>query len=237
MAKKNVDNLKKKADTAIENPEVLADIISSKSEEFFEKNKSLVIGVITVIALAVGSFFTYQYWVSTQDVEAQDEMFQAVYYFEGGDYEKALNGDGNNYGFLEIITNYGPTDAAELASFYVGNIYLKKGEFDLAIDYLKDFSAGDLVVQARAYSLIGDAYMEKGDFSEAANYYEKAASYKPNKFFSPSYLVKAALAYEKASNLEAAKKAYATIVSDYSDASEYQNALKHKSRLEGLTSK
>jgi len=237
MAKKNVDNSKKKASTAIENPEILADIISHKSEVFFEKNKTLVLSAVAAIALAVGGFFGYQYWISTQDAEAQEEMFQAVYYFEASDFDKALNGDGNNYGFVDIISNYGGTNSAELAAFYAGNIYMKKGEFDLAIDYLKDFSASDLIVQARAYSLIGDAYMEKGDFSEAASYYEKAASYKPNKFFSPSYLVKAALAYEKGNDLESAKKAYDKIVTDYSDASEYQNALKHKSRLEGLTSK
>jgi hypothetical protein len=43
-------------------------------------------------------------------------MFQAVYYFEADSLDKALNGDGNNLGFLEIIDEYSVTDAANLAN-------------------------------------------------------------------------------------------------------------------------
>jgi len=40
---------------------------------------------------------------------------------------------------------------------------LKQGKFEDAIEYLKKFNAGDLLIQARAYSLIGDAYLELKD--------------------------------------------------------------------------
>ncbi|MDN4165816.1 tetratricopeptide repeat protein [Cytophagales bacterium LB-30] len=233
MATKVAEKKNKKAESAIENPEVLVESLT-RTEEYIERNKSLIIGIGAAVAIVIAGFIGYRYWVSSQNEEAQKEIFQAVYYFEAQDYDKALNGDGNNYGFLEIITNYGATDAAELAHFYAGTIYLNKGEFDLAIDYLKDFAASDLLVQARAYSLIGDAYMEKGDFAEAASYYSKAANYNSNKFFSPTYLVKAAIANEKAGDVKAAKANLETIVTEYADASEYQYALKHKARLEGL---
>jgi hypothetical protein len=49
------------------------------------------------------------------------------------------------------------------------------------------------LVQARAYSLIGDAYAEKKSFGDAIDYYKKASEYKSNKFFTPSYLMKLVL--------------------------------------------
>ena len=159
-------------------------------------------------------------------------MFQAVYYFEADSLDKALNGDGNNLGFLEIIDEYGITDAANLANYYAGVSYLKQGKFELARLYLADFSANDLLIQARAYSLVGDSYMEEQKYDDAAKYYSKAANYKPNKYFSPGYLMKEALAYEKLNQPEKAREAYDKIINEYWESSEYQNARKFKARLE-----
>jgi len=87
-------------------------------------------------------------------------------------------------------------------------------------------------VQARAYSLIGDAHMELKEYDDAAKFYMKAADYKANKFFSPTYLMKAALAYEKLNQNDKAKEAYQQIIDQYWNSSEYQNARKYKARLE-----
>ena len=125
-------------------------------------------------------------------------MFQAVYYFEADSLDKALNGDGNNLGFLDIADEYGITDAGNLANYYAGVSYLKQGKFELARLYLEDFSADDLLIQARAYSLVGDSYMEEEKYDDAAKYYNKAANYKPNKYFSPTYLMKRSLGLRKA---------------------------------------
>jgi len=144
-----------------------------------------------------------------------------------------MNGDGNNLGFKQIIEDYSMTAAGNLANFYAGAICLKQGKFPLAIVYLNDFSANDKLVQARAYSLTGDAYMEQKKYDEAADYYTKAANYEPNKYFSPTYLMKAALAYEKLNQNDKAIKAYQQIIDEYWDSSDYQNARKFKARLDG----
>ena len=135
-------------------------------------------------------------------------MFQAVYYFEQDSIEFALNGDGSNAGFLKIIDDYGRTDAANLAHFYVGSIYLSQGEFQKAVDHLKQFSADDFFVQARAYALLGDAYMELDNTKDAISAYKRAIDHKENKFFAPRYLSKLAVAYEEAGDLDNAIKAY-----------------------------
>jgi tetratricopeptide (TPR) repeat protein len=220
----------------IENPEVLAEKLSG-FEEYLMRNKSIVLSIAAVIAITIGGFLGYRYYIDRQDSTAQIEMFQAVYYFEADDYQQALNGDGNNYGFLEIINRYGSTDAGNLSHFYAGVSYLKLGEFQNAIDHLSDFSADDFLIQARAYSLIGDAYIELLNFNEAGRYYERAANHKTNDFFSPQYHLKAGLAFERLNNNEAALRNYDRIVNQYFDSNEYQIARKHMARLEALASR
>ncbi len=215
----------------LENPEVIQEKLVD-IESWFEKNPKLVIGIAAGIMLLVGGFFGYRYYIGNQDGIAQNEMYQAVRYFEADSLNLALNGDGNNLGFLQIIDDYGRTDAGNLANFYTGAIYLKQGKYPLAIFHLEDFSASDLLVQARAYSLMGDAYMEQKDYENAAKYYDKAAGYKPNKEFTPTYLMKAALAYEKLNQNDKAKEVYQTIIEKYWESAELQNARKFKARLE-----
>ena len=229
MARKK--QTQKEGGDLLENPEVLAEELS-RIEEFLEKNKTLTIGVTVVIALVLAGFFGFRYYKSNLDREAQTEMFQAIRYFEQDSLDLALNGDGNNLGLVDIVQEYGITDAANLANYYAGLAHLKKGNFELATLYLEDFNSNDLLVQARAYSLIGDAHMELGDYEQAAEFYDKAANYKPNKYFTPAYLMKAALAYEKLNNVEEAKSTYQRVIEEFWDSSEVQNAKKFKARLE-----
>lgn len=215
----------------LENPEVIQEKLVS-AEGWLEQNPKTAIGIVTIILLVVGGYFGYRYYIDGKDNVAQKEMFQAIRYFEADSLNLALNGDGNNLGFLQIIEDYSATPAGNLANFYTGVIYLKQGKFPLAIYHLEDFSASDLLVQARAYSLIGDAYMEQKDYENAANFYSKASEYNPNKEFTPTYLMKAALAYEKLNQNDKAIKAYQTIIDKYWESADVQSAKKYKARLE-----
>jgi tetratricopeptide (TPR) repeat protein len=215
----------------LENPEIIAEKLEG-AEHWIEQNPKIVFGILGALILVVGGYFGFRYWIGTQEELAQKEMFQAIRYFEGDSLNLAVNGDGNNLGFKQIVEDYSLTQAGKLANFYMGSIYLKQGKFKPAILYLEDFSSNDLLVQARAYSLIGDAHMELKEFDEAATFYIKAADYKANKFFSPGYLLKAALAYEKLNQPEKAKDVYQQIIDKYWNSSEYQNARKFKAKLE-----
>ncbi|HHP7242198.1 MAG TPA: tol-pal system YbgF family protein [Cyclobacteriaceae bacterium] len=235
MGKTKVSKKKeqKSSNELLENPDALVERYN-KAEEFLSdpKNRNIVLGVGSFIAIIIAGFIFYKYYMNNRNQAAQAEIFPAIYYFEADSLGKALNGDGNNFGFLDIIDEYGNTEAGNLANYYTGATYLKLGDYENAIRYLEDFSASDYLVQARAYSLIGDAYMELEAFEEAASNYMKAADYKENKYFTPLYLSKAATAYESAGNIEEAIDAYTEIVDNYFDSDQYTDARKQMSRLE-----
>ena len=217
----------------IENTDAINETLS-KSEEFINNNKNKIFTVLGVIVFLLLGFSIFSYIKSNQINTAQEEMFQAVYYFEKDSLVQALNGDGNNYGFLEIIDEYGLSDAANLSKFYAGASYLKLGNYENAINYLDEFSSSDLLIQARAYSLIGDAYVEIGDYDNAIYYFKKASNENPNEFFTPSYLLKLAIVYEETGDLESALDTYEEIIEEFKNSPEFQTSLKNKSRIEGL---
>ncbi|WP_226389897.1 tetratricopeptide repeat protein [Penaeicola halotolerans] len=246
----------------MENPDVIAQELS-KGEDFLKKNSALVIGVFVLIFAVVGGIVGYNYYISNQNTKAQNEIFQAVYFFEEDAFDQALYGSldpaeyntaqlwetnreelfqtiedlGAQKGFLQIIEEYSGTEAANLAHYYTGIIYMREGEFEKALDHLQSFSSDDYLVQARALSLIGDAHMELGNTSEAVKYYNRALDNNTNKYTSPRYLIKIAVAEEAAGNNAAAISAYDEIITKYSESAEFTTARKHKARLEGLASK
>ena len=111
----------------VENPQALAEKLHG-AETWVERHPKTFIGVLVAVLLIVGGYFGYQYYKENQEAEAQREMFQAVYYFEADSLELAVNGDGNNLGFLAIIEDYSITDAANLANYYAGAAFLKQGK-------------------------------------------------------------------------------------------------------------
>jgi len=217
----------------LENPEVLREQLS-RSEQFFEEHRTLVLGAAGAIALVIAGFFGWKYYQDSRNAEAQNMMFQAIHYFENDSLNLALDGDGSNLGFSAIVQEYSGTEAANLANYYAGVAYLKKGQYRPAKLFLEDFSSDDLLVQTKAYGLLGDIYMEEENYSEAQDYYQRAAGHKPTDQFAPVYWMKAALAAEKAGNESAAIDAYETVISDYPESDQVNNAKKFKARLAGL---
>lgn len=228
----------KKSDQSelIENPEVIAEKIVP-GEDFLKNNSKVLAGILGVAAVLIGGILFFQYNTQKQNEKAQTEMFQAVYFFEQDSVDYALNGDGINNGFLSIVENYPRTDAANLANLYIGSIYLSQKNFKDAITHLEDFSSDDYLVQAKAFSLVGDANLELGNSDAAIAQYTKAARTNENKFMTPKYLAKLAVAQEEAGKVEDAIKTYAEIEEKYYESFEYAVARKHKARLEGLAAK
>jgi tetratricopeptide (TPR) repeat protein len=212
----------------IESPEALQQEFN-KVTGIVEKNKSSLIGVgIAIVAIIAGSF-GYKYYVSNQDAEGEKKLFKAVYAFENDSLSVASKD------LVKITDEFGG-NTQNLADLYLGITLLKQGKFDQSIEKLKNFSSSDLLVQARAYSLIGDAYSEKKSYKEAIEYYQKAADYKANKFFTPTYLLKLATAYEANKQLKEALDVYTQLTEKFPQSSESIPAKKYKAQLESSIS-
>ncbi|MFC5270917.1 tetratricopeptide repeat protein [Adhaeribacter terreus] len=220
----------------LQDPDLLADRLTSGSEDFVKKHKNTLIGAFVAIALVIAGGFAYYGFKKSQEEEAQIALYPAVYDFEADSLNKALNGDARYKGLNYIAEEYSSTKAGNLAKFYAGVAFLKQGKFQEAIDKLEDFSSDDLILQGRAYCLIGDANMELNKPAEAADMYMKAANYKANEFFAPQYLMKAGVAYEAAKNYKEAADAYNKIITTYAAAMEVNDAKKYKARAEALAS-
>jgi TolA-binding protein len=112
--------------------------------------------------------------------------------------------------------------------------YLKKKEYDKAIETLKGYNAHDQVTPSLALGAIGDAYMEQNNTDDAISYYKKATKEKPNNFTTPILLMKLATALESKGNYKDSKDAYEEIKKDYPASQEAQQVEKYIARAEAM---
>lgn len=200
----------------------------TKGEQFIESNQKVLINIVLVILVLIAAFLGYNKFIKQPRVqEASNQIFGAQNYFEKDSFNLALNGDGNVIGFLEIADNYGSTPAGNLAKYYAGLSYLYLGDYNNAIQYLEKFSSDDLLLSNMAIANLGDAYMQLGEYQKAASYYQKAASSKINDFSTPMFLMKNALAYEKAGDYASALKIYEQIEKEFPNTPEARDIEKY----------
>lgn len=207
----------------------------SKTEAYIEQNKQSLMIILGLVVALVGGYFAYKYWyVAGEESKAQAEMFKAEQYFEKDSLDKAINGDGVAIGFAQIVEDYGVTPSGNLAEYYLGISYLKKGQYEEAISHLEEFDGNDQMVAPIATGAIGDANMELGRTDEAITYYLKAAEQNTNNFTTPIYLKKAALANEEKGNYADAVKIYERIKNEFSETIEGKEMEKYIGRAKTL---
>ena len=200
-------------------------------EEFFKKNQKWIEWAVLALLIVILAIFAINRWViAPAKAEAQAQLFPAEQLFRAGNYEAALNGDGNTLGFTDIIDNYGKR-AGKAANLYAGLCNLQLGNNEEAIALLKKYSVKDKIMQARAYSAIGDAYSNLQDYTNALDWYKKAAALEDNEF-RPAYLLKAALVMEETGDTAGALSLYKEIETKYPQTVEGYDIQKYISRIE-----
>lgn len=203
----------------------------TKTEQFLEANQkliSIVIGAIVVVA--VGYLGLNKFYLEPRSKDAQDQMFRAQDYFEKDSFNIALNGDGSNPGFLDIIDDYGSTEAGNLAYYYAGISYLHMGQFDNAIEYLKKFDTDDKLLGPIAVGAQGDAQLELGKTDQALDLYTEAYKMNDNELTAPIYMLKAGELLEKSGKGTDALKIYETIKQKFAETTEGKSIDKYIAR-------
>ena len=202
-------------------------------------SKQLSLAALIIIFI-VGAWYAYQeFYQLPKEKKAVEALFRAEEYYRKDSIALALNGDGQNLGFIKFIEKHNGTQAASLACFYAGSCYLKIGDNAKAITYLEKFSSDSKITQARAYKLLGDAFGDSGKNKEALEFYKKAGHYfEKDEVNSPDYLFMAAYFADQVmkDNTEAIAL-YEEIRSKYPRSQQSFDAEKNLARLGVYSSK
>jgi tetratricopeptide (TPR) repeat protein len=188
-----------------------------QAKDFWGKFSKPITYVGGAIILLAGGWLAYKNFVLTpKEKKASEAISMAQTYFAQDSLDLALNGDGANAGFLKVMKNYSGTDAANLAHYYAGAIYLRKDDFKNAIKHLKDFKTSAAQIQSAAWRMMGDALMGDGKKEEGASYYEKAGKLnEKDEASTTENLLRAALAYESIGKNDKAVSLYKSIRESY----------------------
>ena len=203
----------------------------SKTDQFYNEHKKTiwtVTCILAVIALAVFAYIKLIY--QPKCAEAAQQAFPAEQSFAAGEYELALNGDGNILGLADVIDQYG-SKAGAAVFMEAGVCALQTGDYEAALSYLKKYKGKEPILAARAIACQGDAYVGLDKLPEAAAAYEKAAA-KADNTFAASYLLKAGITYEQLGNKDKALAAYKTIKDKYPQSIEGYDIDKYITRAE-----
>lgn len=215
MAKRRKDKLQ---------DETLVNVVEVKesAQDYFEKNKTLVISIITALVIGIGGFVVYKFFIQEpKEKAARAAIYRAEQQFARDSFALALENPGGGFeSLLDVIDSYSGTETANLASLYAGISYLNLGRFDDAISYLNSHSAGSLYSKIMKNGCLGDAYAELGDSGQALSYYSKAVSAGSDELLTPYYLYKKGLLAKSNGDMASAKSAFTKIKKDYPNSNE-----------------
>ena len=202
----------------------------SKTDQFFAENKKLLWGIliaVVVVGLAVLGYSKFIYQPACE--EAMQQALAAETAFQAGDFQTALEGDGNALGFAQLIDDYG-TKAGRSVYMYAGVCALQLGNYEDALAYLKKYNGREPILAARALACEGDAYVGLEDYANAISCYKQAAA-KADNVFAAQYLLKEGVALEKTGDASAALKCYEQIKDKYPQSIEGYDIDKYINRV------
>lgn len=206
MATKEKTKIEERQENAVEQ--------LSRVEQFYEENKNWIWGVIIgILVIWLGALAYNRFIYQPKCAEAQEQAFPAEASFADGEYELALNGDGNVLGFAQIIEDYG-SKAGKAVYLYAGICELQLGNYEEAISYLSKYNGREPILKARAISCEADAYVGLEDYGKAVSLYRKALAVSDNDF-NATILFKKGLAHKALDDKAAALACFKSIKENY----------------------
>jgi len=217
--------------------ETLVDIVEAKevAQDFFERNQTLVLGLVVGSILLIGAFLAYKFGVKDpNEIAAKEAIYKAQNQFAQDSFALALENPGGGFdGFLTIAEDYSGTKAGNLAKYYAGVSYLNLGRYEDAISYLESYSPGDDITPIMKSGVLADAYAQKSepDFAKALSLYKSASSGENNEFLTPYYLYKYAILSKKQGNIDDAVAAFERIKKEFPNSNEANEAERYATML------
>lgn len=220
---------------AEKNFENIGEVLTT-SEQFLEKNQRTILTGLLIVVVLVGAFLAYHYLYKVpRNEKAQTAIFKGERYFQEGEDSLALFGNGNDYlGFESVISQYKGTRTADLAHAYAGISYSRLGNNEKALEHLKKFKGGDLLITPAIAGAMGDVYINMGKTAEAISSFQKAAKLANDQMLTPIYLKKVGEVYLGLADYDKAIETFTKIKEQYINSPEAQEADKYITQAELL---
>lgn len=199
---------------------------SSRIVHFYNQNKVAVIGGGIGIILAIALIIGYFVHSAQQEQQAQILLGDAEQALMNGNFERALYGDDEalTLGFIQIASNYGRTDAGNLAHYYAAQAEYELGNFEESLSHLENYRVPDGILGVAPISMHGVILLELERYEEAAAAFERAADWDSNNATTPYNLFEAAQAHIEAGNRQRAIELLNTILNDYPNSQQFTRA-------------
>ena len=216
-----------------ENKKKGAAIEAVEEESFVQKNLKKIGACVLCIIVCICVALAWNSYAERQNKKAVEALFPCEDLFQKGNYEKALDGDGQEVlGLVGVAKKYGSTKAGNLAKLYAGLAYVQLGQFEDAKKYLEDYSSkGDELVSPAALGALGNVYAELGQQEKAVETLKKAAKKADNTVLSPIYLVQAGEILESQGKADEALKLYEEVKNNYRGSQQGQEIDKYIERV------
>ena len=202
-------------------------------QTFVEKNIKKIGAFIAVVLVVVLACIGWNYYSDSRNQKAAEALFPCEQLFQKGDYEKALNGDGQEIlGLVEVAKKFGATKSGNLAKLYAGLAYAQTGKMEEAEKMLNDFSTrDDEMVSPAALGALGNVQAELGQLDKAVETLKKAAKKADNTVLSPLFLVQAGEILESQGKADDALKLYEQVRDNYRGSQQGQEIDKYIERI------
>ncbi|MGH7901562.1 MAG: tetratricopeptide repeat protein, partial [Thermodesulfobacteriota bacterium] len=140
----------------------ISDIIAFSSTNY--KKIAIILGLILIIIIGILAFILEK---EKRELRANNDFREAVSKYSANDLDKALEL------FSKFNQQHPQSKLSYISLYYIGVIYLDKGEYDNSISKLSELLKSDLkekmLIDAATYT-IGLAYFKKGNWQESIDY-------------------------------------------------------------------
>jgi TolA-binding protein len=188
---------------------------AAKASDYYNRNSRNILAAagIIVVLIIVGVFYFNSRAQAEKD--ASFDLTMAKLEMGQGSFDAAIEK------LVLLIDNYGGTQSAGDALFFLANARLAQQDWLAARNAFQDYRdhyGKDPMLTAGAITGIGFTLEQEGKFAEAAQNYWNAATKYPKEFNAPQYLLDAGRCYRLAGDDAHAAQAYDLILEHYQDS-------------------
>ena len=195
----------------IERDQFLESVFSFKSH--FETHKQLYIKITVGIfaAILIITFFTRSQ--ASRHNAAEAILSKGMMYVEQGDDQNAM------IHLQTVVDEYGSTDAAKTAGYFIGRINYEREDYNLAQPYFESYISGgsnELLIGAASQALVY-ILLNKGNVEEAIRYQKRAIDKANSKVDAAFASIQLAELYINKGKTNEAETILKNLLADYED--------------------